>query len=41
MSIPRVEAFAIEPPLTVTLLAPSVSSRIPLAAPLVETLEKT
>src|SRR5215213_1983941 len=39
MSTPRVEALTIVPPPTVTLLAASVSSRIPFAAPLVETLE--
>ena len=41
MSMPRVEALTIVPPLTVTLLVPRVSSRMPFPAPLVVTLEKT
>jgi hypothetical protein len=41
MSTPRVVAPTIEPPETVTLLVPRVSSRMPFPAPLVVTLEKT
>ena len=40
MSTPRVVAFTTVPPVTVTSLAPRLLSRIPLAAPLVVTLDR-